>query len=358
MSAPHSGRRASPFVAAAVLLLLTACGGGGGGGADGSSAGAAGGSGSSGSGPANVPFIAISTANQNAVAADALANLTNGSGALTGTILLTGVQVDRTSAAPRIPLLAEVIRRFAVRAAAQPAQATGAAVNQSRACSQGGSLAITGSVADANQFTSGDTLTLTATHCPETVNNAPATLNGSMRMNVLGGLIGGNTFQVTIQVTFTGFAVQSDGATVTTDGDMQLVWNYTNASYQFMEASGTRLATSVVSGGITRSETWNDYDQQIQLSGSDTGYQLVATIFSLTPAFGPDPVAYQIIGGVDYDSASSAFTSGIITVEGVDARLQFGVHAPNVFTLVLDANSDGTPDNLAEVPLSDLQSAL
>lgn len=358
MSAPHSGRRASPFVAAAVLLLLTACGGGGGGGADGSSAGAAGGSGSSGSGPANVPFIAISTANQNAVAADALANLTNGSGALTGTILLTGVQVDRTSAAPRIPLLAEVIRRFAVRAAAQPAQATGAAVNQSRACSQGGSLAITGSVADANQFTSGDTLKLTATNCQEPVDNATATLNGSMRMSVLGGLIGGNTFQASIQVTFTGFTVQSSGSTVTTNGDMQLDWDYTSASYQIMEARGTRLSTSVVSGGVTRSQTWSDYDQQIHLSGGDTGYQLVATIFTLNPAFGPDPMGYQLIGGVDYDSTSSAFTAGIITVDGANSRLQFGVHAPDVFALVLDANGDGTLDNVVDVPLSDLQSAL
>lgn len=336
-------------------VALASCGGGGGGSSTGGPAAPA---------PAPAPApqagagLVITNANQQLVAADVLDNATNVSAASSGTILITGVQVQQASPA-RTQLLAGVLRRFAQLAAAQPAQATGVAVDQTSPCAGGGSVRYTGNIASAGTFTSGDAATFIATGCKDVVDGVSTTVDGQMEMTMLGGTIGGNTFDVQALLTFSQFAIQVGDTTLTTDGDMNLGWDYSGAGNEILIARGDKLQNATSAPAGSHSDAWRQYRQQLTLANGNVAIQFAATVTTSWPALSATPVSYQLSGSLDEDSTGH-FTAGMLTALGANSRLDTGVAAGqvDVFSLNLDSNGDGTMDADTLVPVADLASLL
>jgi hypothetical protein len=347
--------RALPLLAA---LLVAACGGGGG--DDDGSAGVPPPSGPQVPGAPQATGLALTQANARLATSLAIDNVANTSAAQMGTVVITGVQVQ-SAGAPRGTLaVAGVVRRFAAMAVAQGDAATGAQIDEISPCTAGGSLSSRGQVATSGQFTAGDNVVITANNCRETVDGATVTLNGVMRATIIGGLIGGNTFSVTMDITMEQFASQVGADTVVMHGDMRMLWNYSGATNQIYGVTGTSLATVYQGAGGTYYTRWQNYDQSISRTLNDLDTDLEADVTVQTPVIGSGAVQFHQMGGLRWDVGTGLPTAGIMTITGDRSRIMVGVSGttPNAMALSLDADLDGTYEFSDEIPFTELPPVL
>jgi hypothetical protein len=315
-------------------LLLSACGGGGGGG---------------GSAVPPATPLAISTTNSKAVSADALDNSTDTTTAQTGTALVTGVQVDggSTTGARR---LVNVGRALLAMAPARPALATGVAMDETAACSGGGTLRVVGSVADAtgNTLNAGDQITLIASSCSAVVDGQPVSMNGSLAITINSGRFNPNaiTYPTRLVMTFvtTNFTVVEGSERTTSNGDLRIDINMIDASSEDITLSGSSLSDSHTTSAGTRSSTLKNYSESLTVRGTSITSTITATVESTNSRLGSGAVSYTISTVTPLAYAESGDVSaGVLKVTGANnSALLLTVTATNTFKVEVDANGDGT----------------
>lgn len=316
------------------VLVLSACGGGGGGG-----------------GPAATPAtpLAISTANSRAVSADALDNSTDTTTAQTGTALVTGVQVDAGSTTGARKLVS-VGRALLAMAPARPALATGVAMDETGACSGGGTLRVFGNVADPTGTTlnAGDQITLVASSCNAIVDGQAVSMNGSFAITINSGSFNPNavSYPTRLVMTFvTNNFVFVEGADrMTSNGDLRIDLNMLNASSEDIVLSGSSLSGTHSNSSGTRSSTLKNYTESLQVRGATITGSVSATVESSNSRLGSGLVSYSIstVTPLTYSEAGDV-SAGVLKVTGANnSALLLTVTAANTFKIEVDANGDGS----------------
>lgn len=343
----NSTRHSGSLAALALAAMLAGCGGGGGGGDAVTVPPPA----------TSVQAVAITSANGKAVAANAVANVTDFSAVDGGTTLVTGVQVQASQRAAGPLALAGPIRSLVALVPAQAATVTGVAISETVQCTLGGSIVLTGSVAVQGQVSAGDSIVINANSCRESVDGTTGTINGSMSMTIVGGRIGSGTFDATVDIVFTAFSVAAGGTTAVADGDMHMVWNYAGDRSQIFAINGNAFTTTVIEGGVTRVSTWKNYRQNVTIAGDTLDSSLDANVETKNPALGTATVGYRVTGSMRTTISTGRIVAGNLTVEGASSRLLLGVAAgtTDTFTLQVDPQGDGTYEPAILVTRAELE---
>lgn len=334
---------------AIAAALLSACGGGG---SDG------------GSGAAAAPAaVQITQANAKPVGAHAADSVQNTGAAQGSTGLVTGVQVQGGggSGDASTLLLAEAARSLAARGNGL-AMASGVAVNESATCTGGGSIGLSGSVANSVQMGAGDNLTVTASQCREVVNGQSTTISGSMTMTVASGAMttNGTPFHVVLTIVARQLSVTTGGVTTSSDGDLTLDWTFTSQTVQTLLASGTALANSTITGGVSRSTTWRNYRQSISLSGNEVTSSLSAGVESDSAKLGTGGGSYAVSTPTHlrWSTLTGLPASGVILVTGAgNSRLKVTFSLAGA-ALEVDADGDGSYESVVDSTAAELRALL
>jgi len=241
------------FLAITSTMVLSACGGGGG------SAG-----GSAAPSPVQTSSLTpITAANSKQAAANGYAAndlIGNSSSSVSG--VLTGVSID----GPGISAVTPVLKLVKRATGSGTPLLTGVTTNQ--ACTGGGTVTIDANLSNAQKFSNGDTMSLTARNCIEDGN----TLNGSVSItigNVSGDLMNTWVGSVTMDSRFTSFSIVSGAESATLNGDMKIGLSSTSQSSQSLSISGNSLQTTEQrSGAAAVNMTLSAYSMTGSINGS------------------------------------------------------------------------------------------
>ena len=336
-------------------LVLAACGGGGGG-------GGGGGSSSNASTTTFTPTLAISSTNASSVAADGLDASTNAGAAQAGANLITGVQVDAGTPV-MVPSLSEVALKLARMAAGKaPSLATGVAVNETDACTYGGTITITGNIASDTSVSAGDTISISASNCAEVIGNSTSvtTLNGAMAITVTAGTISDSAVypqNITMALTATSLSTSTLGVVDVSDGDMTIALQQISATAANATISGNSLTNTWTHGSVTRSVALKNYKIAQGTNGTTVRSDVTATVVTTNPRVGSNQV-YTVTTPTPIVRDLAIVASGSLKVTGASSSLLLTVTTPNNFTLQVDANGDGTYESSSTVTMADLQGLL
>ena len=334
--------RAGVSVGAALALL--ACGGGGGGGGGG--------------GAPSVPSatgLVITSANAPSVAAEALETSTSTDATAAGQFV-TGIQVDAGASGGSHPqMLASAARALLAKPRTTGPVATGAAVSQ--ACTGGGSITVDGTTSGAAFPVAGDSLSISASHCSETVDGTTVVLNGSVSIAITSGSYDSSSAvypkSVTMRIVSTSLSVSAAGGPKEVfDGDLTLALTETSAS----SGSLTATAASLVSTTASHRITLTDYKLEAAQTSTGSTLRVSTNVETNNARFGSTPVRYSLTTETPVTvSSSGAVTAGSIRVSGSNSSLLLNVTATDTFSLQVDTNGDGTMDSTSAVTLADLQ---
>jgi hypothetical protein len=327
----------SPRALALILsgFMLVSCGGGGGGG-----------------GTATTPIdssgpqsVAITETNAKPVAANALDATQNTSATRGANGVPVGVQVDTGAAAPQLQSIAEAAR-FAASSFTAAHLPAGVSVNETVGCTLGGTMTISGNVANSSGLSQGDSFTISASNCGLPAGSTTMVMSGQMQITIASGFIGTSLpFHVVMQTTATNLSVTSGGITAVANGDARLDWNATSATLQTLSATGARLTNMETISGVSHTTTMRNYTQSIAINGSTVTGSLQAAVETNSSRIGATAVQYTISTPtpVTWNSATRAATGGVIKVVGAsNSQLLLTINGDGTATIQVDANGDGT----------------
>lgn len=305
-------------------FVLAACGGGGSGGPS--------------PAPSAPQAVVITETNAKPVTASALDTTQNSSTASTVGGLPIAVQVDASSAPSSAQLIAQVVR-LGVNSYAAAGLPAGVVINRSAACSFGGTVSISGRVANSNGLSAGDTLAVSMSGCSEA---AGTTMSGQLSMTVVSGSLSSIPFHIVLSATATNLSVTSGGLTVVTNGGMTLDWSGTSTSETFV-SSGTALTSTRTSSSASRTTTLRNFTQTQTIAGSTVTGSLSATVETTSSRLG-GAVSYAITTPtpVVWNATTHITTAGVIKVVGANnSQVLVTFNADGSVTVQLDANGDG-----------------
>lgn len=335
---------------ALLALALAGCGGGGGG---------AGGTTTS-STPAPTPAVVITQSNAPTVAAYGLdAAQDNSSTSTAG--LVAGVEVDAsTFAGPRT--LASVAQHMGQRAAGLQL-ATGVQVDQTAACSNGGTMHVSGSVSGSGGLAAGDTMTIAASNCTEVVDGVLTTMNGSLRMDITAGFMpdsGVPPYHVVMRVTATALSIQVGSNIAGTDGDMTLDLTVSSPTAEVLLVTGNSLTSSATMSGVTRSRTLSSYSQKVAVNGSAITSSMSGSVVTTSTRLGATGGSFTVSTPQDlgWTTTSNAPVAGQVKVVGAANSAVLVTFSASGATIQVDANGDGTYESSSTATVAQLRAML
>jgi hypothetical protein len=349
---PTALRRTLAALFCAPLLALTGCGGGGGGGDAGTPPGGS-----------TQGSLVITSANAKPLAADALDSATNVEAARTSSSFVLATQVAPSAATTSFALrLAQAAATLAGKGGAASGQVLSAAVNETVACSQGGSVTVNGNVASRSGFVAGDAFSLNASGCREPIDGVTTTMTGSISMTITaGGSSSGAPFPHHIAMTFlaNGFSVVAGGDTIITSGDMSLDVTENSADATSVVLSGTALSNQVTTSRGTRAFTMRAYRQVLAIAGTTTSYTVTADFDSRNSRLGAGTVSYHVSTPAALVTTNAGdVTAGSLRVDGRSSALLITLTGTNAFQLQLDANGDGSFESGSTATVAELRALL
>ena len=211
-------------------------------------------------------------------------------------------------------------------------------------CTGGGTVTLSGNIANPATFGPNDTITFDFASCVE----GDTTTNGqfSMRVTSFSGDPASGTFSFAVTTTLTSFQVTVAGETATVNGSVSIS----------ISMAGSTLTTTVTSSSISvgdgsSSHTLHDYSSVHTLtSGSftlDVSGSLTSSDFSGTVNF--DTTALLQGMGDDY-----AFTGHLLITGANGATIKVIVLDSTFLRLEVDSNGDGVVDATLDVTWDDL----
>lgn len=330
-----SARRilASPALAAPVCaaLLLAACGGGGG--DDGGSPAPAQGS------------LVVTSANAQAVAADALDAATNMESAQAGSSFVTGSASGAAAARASMRLLKSALP-LATGAPSMLALPRAQDVSGTVPCSGGGSLTVSGSIASEAGLSTGDRLNLSANECKELVDGVMTTMSGAVAISVVSGsytMSSAYPRRVGLSIMVSNFAVADAARVNSGNGDLVMDLTENSATGGEMRMHGNSMRNTVTTATGTRSATLRDYQQRMVVDAGVETYTMSGFVESSSPRLGS--VSYRVSTPAALVSAvTGAYTGGSLQVQGNRSSLVLTVTAPDTFRIDADTTGDDVFD--------------
>jgi hypothetical protein len=211
-------------------------------------------------------------------------------------------------------------------------------------CTGGGTVTLSGNIADPATLGPNDTITFDFASCVE----GDTTTNGqfSMRVTSFSGDFASGTFSFAVTTSLTAFQITVGGETATVNGSISVSIN----------ATASTLTTTVTSGSISvgdggSSHTLHDYSSVHTLtSGSftlDVSGRLTSSDFSGTVSF--DTTALLQGMGEDY-----AFTGQLLITGANGATIKVVVLDSTFLRLEVDSNGDGVVDATIDLTWDEL----
>lgn len=332
---------------AAVVVSMAACGGGGGGG------------GSVPTGAVTAPTVSISSTNAPTVAAASTGDVQSISNVAGSTNTVGAAQAVNTVSSDRIETMAtmranEVFAQFALKAAPHVPKtdliSAASVSNSTVACGSGGSMLVSGSVANSSYMTQGDYINITATNC----SYGAEVLNGGLYVQVTSGSLSSSYYSnVGLSMTFTGLSLTSttNGSTTVTgmDGDASFVMTKTYSS-STMDITGTVLTRSQTISGTARRTSLKNYSERYVVSGSTATATVRAEVHTTNTNLGATGGSYTLTTptAVVWNTSTDVIQSGIVEIVGANSakvRVTAGTFSTCSGSCVLietDANGDGS----------------
>jgi hypothetical protein len=336
-------------LALVTTVLLAACGGGGSGGGTATA-------------PSGPQAAVITESNAKPVSANALQGVRNTSSTEGATGVPIGVQVASGSRSPATFAAIAAAARLAIDSAAGARLPTAVSVSETDACPLGGTLSISGNVANPTAgLGAGDTFGITLANCQTTENGVATVMNGQMSMTIVSGTIAGVPFHVVIAVTTTNLSVQAAGATIVSNGDVRLDWTASSATSETLVATGTSMTSRETVTGVTRTNTLRNYAQTLKTNGTTVSATLSANVETDNTRIAASGATYTVTTptAVVWDTLTDVVSAGVIKVVGAGgSQLTLTFTGAGNATIQIDANGDGTFEKSISTTLTELKGLL
>jgi hypothetical protein len=217
---------------------------------------------------------------------------------------------------------------------------TGVSVNQTQSCPGGGSISVSGNVANPNTVSSGDNVTIAATNC----SISGLTIGGgfNIALNSLTGTVSSTTpWSTRMAITFNGFNVISGTDTALANGDMTLAFSQTDSTHRSFGLSGTALQLALSrSGTQLSSRTLQGYTASATLAGSTITQSVNYTLAGSSTALGQFNVSVKTL--TPFVRTAGAFpASGSLIVSGAASSVTLTAVDATAVRLDYSAKGDG-----------------
>lgn len=328
--------------------FLVACGGGGGGG----------------DAPATLQAVAISQANAKPVAANALNSVQNTSATQSGAGVVTGVQVDVADipVQSNLILISQAARMSAQLAAARASTLpVGVVINDTFACTLGGSLSVSGSIGNTNGLSAGDNLNVTFNACRMNSDGTDATFNGSLAINIVSGNLMSIPAQAVLATTANNFSVQTGASTVVTSGDMRMDIAVASTTSVVVTATGAAMSSRITTAAGAFTTTTRNYTQRVAVNAFTVSANLTASVETDSTRLGPAGGSYTVTtpAAVVWNASTGAVSAGVVKVVGAgNSQLVVTIGSNGAVALQIDANGDGTLEASSSSTIAELKTLL
>ena len=270
-------------------------------------------------------------------ASDGLAGQSNSS-----STLLTGVSTDTVSSGLLDSSLLQIYRALDVRSAAN--LVTGVTSTASASCTNGGTIAVTASIAVAGKISNGDSLSITATNCVE----GTTKLNGGLGVtfsNMAGTFGSSSIWSGTLALTFTNLSVDTGTESSTANGDLTLIYSQTGFQNSTAVVSGNSLQLTLTKSGVTVvNRTLSAFKHTSSINSTLYTYNNNYTLAGNFPKLGN--VSYAVKTITDFKKQAGSYPyqgSMIITAGDKTTATLTAIDSINV-KIELDKNGDGVID--------------
>jgi hypothetical protein len=342
----------SPLALAVVLLALTACGGGGGGSlappvtvAEITSA--------------NAPLIAGAVMKSSLEGRDlgAFANPGDTLSAPAAAPAIEPTMSPATAAAQASARKASLVHSKVAELAEAHADSTANRLEpnvlqaeigpETAPCTDGGSVTISGDIANTSTLTAGDTLVFVFDECVET----DGTVDGRFQMTVtsFSGDLVSDVFSFGVTVELTAFAVTVDGETATAAGDVSM----TIAATATPALTTTITSTSLSLAENGASYTLNGYSLSQTIDGATGQYSLMAS-GTLSSSVFAGTVSFETIATLVGTGTAFAFAGEMRITGAGGAAITVIVLDETFVRLEVDVDGDGTVDETIDSSWADL----
>lgn len=199
-----------------------------------------------------------------------------------------------------------------------PAPRMAAGVEQTVPCETGGSIKVTGTMANPDRLTQGDAVSLAANACTL----ASLTVNGNFTLAVkqLNGIPGeSSAWSGVMDVVYSQFAVASAAGTVVASGDMELNVSQSSANNQVLAMAGKLLQVRDEPVGAPAVErTVRSYRADSTLSGDNSRISGNYTLGGTSSRHGAYLVG--VVTDVPFESTGGGFpAAGAMTITGAQS---------------------------------------
>lgn len=310
--------------------LLAACGGGGGGGDD--------------DAPPVLNGVSITTANAEFVSAEILNSVDVVEGISSGTTFITGVSITANSDGFDFrDFVVEQLDKFSVVRQQQLSSGVVGIVipATTESCSGGGSVTVSGNVADPmlDTLSAGDTLSLDFSDC----NEAGIVISGGLDLIINSTVStffdGTPPFDIDISIVISGLSVTDAGSTFFGDGDMRLALTEDVSGNYGATLSGNSVTVS--EGGLTETLSGYNYVLTGNDSSGDYSIDIEGTVESTALGGSVTFVTVQSFAGNDFTGTGDP-TQGVLLMtsdfDGSQARL---TAEPDGINVMIEVDADG-----------------
>ena len=332
-------------IAVSSSAVLTACGGGGGG-SDTSSLTSGG----------TVAAVSITASNAKDVSAQAYSGadvlnsqVAGGSGLVTGVSTSTGSSSLLNAALQQVYLAVDNVG---------PSFVTGVSVTETLSCTGGGTARITINVADSEQISKGDTISVTSSNCVED----GVKMNGRLDMvfnSITGTPLETSVWSASIGLTFTDFSAEAGGLINIANGDSTLNYSQTSTTSANLSATGNTLKVRTVKGTSTVERTLSAYNYSSSVNASNQySYRADFTLQGNLGTLGNSIFTVKTIS--DFKQVRGSFpTAGALTVVAPDkSSLKLTVKDGTSVQIEVDKDGNGIVDSTSTVAWTELSGLL
>lgn len=322
------------------VLLVAACGGGG---------SSEGGNSTTAS---TVNFNnAKDVAAQAYAASESVSAQSGASGELAGS-LVTGVTLH----SGRSGVIGTSLRQLYRGLDAQTAGNLVTGVETTEACTNGGTISVSATVANEGQVSNGDSLSITTNGCVE----GDVKLNGGIRFtfsNLTGTIGPDTTWSATLAIVYSNLTTEVNGEVLRVNGDLTVGYVQTNSLIAKASASSSSLQVTYTSNGETIVDyTLSSLNCEATINSSSYTHRADYTVSGKLGNLGN--TSYTVTTNTRFEGNAGAFPSkGSMTVKATDntSLTLTAVDSTNV-RIDLDTNGDGGIDQTINTTWDDLAS--
>ena len=211
-------------------------------------------------------------------------------------------------------------------------------------CEAGGTITLSGDVADPNTLTVGDNITAVFDNCDD---NDGYVIDGQLELTI--AAIQGdpltNVFLLTLDMVLTDLVVTDDSGAATADGDMTLTLDSLDFPVIMTALSGNDLQLS--EPGL--SVTFEDYDHTLTVDAGVMPQAFLAEVFGrlASSALG-GTVDYETVVPIEAAGDNPPYVGEILITGADSSQVRIVIVSEDVVRLEIDEDGDGVVDEFVD----------